>query len=453
MRRFIIYWFAIACTVAFLSCKKDEAPKQPEQTAVEQVAPKAEEQPAAAVAKETVKVEVESAQAHDHPHLHDAEEEDDDEEEVDEEKLKDNPLKLVGMEKMVVEDVTEITEKLLEFEVVNSSQEDVFFKRVRSSCSCLTITESPDPQVVKPGEKIVIKSMLHGSSFTQSGTYPRALFVECRGCREMTIPITVKATCLVEVEPSAKIDLGTFEGYDVNWVRQVTINIRDLDKMPNVELKLPKENPHFNFNLVKEEGKNAFRFEIRPKLPMKRGRIQDIIFIPVIGIGENNGVRLFVRGEVTGLNIDLSSSRVWVKEADLLEKKSAEVTFLVERSLKADQKVDKIGQFMGGMRSRLPSYRHQHAKAVEQGADLIREEEEAVHDQGVKETWEKISKDFKLMVPEWIQVTQEVQDKGVAFKLVVSDEILNQPNRRMILTLMSNDKPFRRVELRVMAKQ
>ena len=134
MRRFIIYWFAIACTVAFLSCKKDEAPKQPEQTAVEQVAPKAEEQPAAAAVKGTVKVEVESAQAHDHPHSHDAEEEDDDDEDVDEEKLKDNPLKLVGMEKMVVEDVTEITEKLLEFEVVNSSQEDVFFKRVRSSC-------------------------------------------------------------------------------------------------------------------------------------------------------------------------------------------------------------------------------------------------------------------------------------------------------------------------------
>ncbi len=126
---------------------------------------------------------------------------------------------------------------------------------------------------------------------------------------------------------------------------------------------------------------------------------------------------------------------------------------MVERSAKADQKVDKIAQFTGGMRSRLPSYRHQHEKAVEQGADLIREEEEAVHDQGVRETWEKISKNFKLVAPEWIQVTPEIQDKGLAFKLVVSDEILNQPNRRVLLTLMSGDKPFRRMELRVMAKQ
>lgn len=460
MRRFIIYWLAIVCTVAFLSCKKDEAPKQPEQTAVEQAAPKTTEQVAPKTeeitvkAQETVKNEAEKAEkGHPHPHPHEAEEEDDDEEDIDEEKLKDNPLKLVGPEKIVVEDVTEITEKPLDFEIVNNSQEDVFYKRVRSSCSCITISESPDPQIVKPGGKIVIKTMLHGSSFTQSGTYQRALFVECRGCREMTIPISIKATCFIEVEPSAKINLGTFEGYDVNWVRQVTINVRDLDKMPNVELKLPKENPHFHFNLVKEEGKNTFRFEIRPKLPMQRGRIQDIIFIPVIGIGEGNGVRLFVRGEVSGLNVDLSSNRIWVKEADLLEKKSAEVTLLVERSSKADQKPDKIGQFMGGMRSRLPSYRDQHQKAVEQGANLIAEEEKAVHELGVKETWEKISQNMKLVVPEWIQATPEIQEKGLAYKLVVSDEILNQPNRRVILTIMSGDKPFRRVELRVMAKQ
>ena len=457
MRLFFTCIMTFVFAAVLLSCKKDETPKQSEQTAEGQSATKTEQTVAkteekADKPKEAVKAEVESTTKK-HPHPHDEEEDEDEEEEVDEEKLKDNPLKLVGGEKVVVDGVTEITKKPLEFELVNSSQEDVFYKRVRSSCSCLTLEESPEPQIVKPGEKIVIKSMLYGSSFTQSGTYQRALFVECRGCRELTIPITVIATCLIEVTPSAKINLGTFEGYDVNWVRQVTIKVRGLDKMPNVELKLPNESPRFHFNLVKDEEKGTYIFEIRPKLPMQRGRIQDLIFIPVVGIGENNGVRLFVMGDVTGLNVDLSSSRIWVKEADLLEKKSAEVMITVERSSKADQKNDKINQFMGGMRSRLPSYREQRQKAVEQGANLIAEEEEAVHGMGVKETWEKVSQNMKLVAPEWIQVTPVVQGKGLAYKLVVSDEILKQPNRTVLLTLMSGEKPFRRVELRVMTKQ
>jgi hypothetical protein len=454
MRRVIIYCFVFLCAVVLLSCKKDDAPKQAETAVVEQVAAKTE-QTEATDAKGAVKVEAASAaHGHDHPHSHDAEEdEDEEEEEIDEDKLKDNPLKLVGAEKIVVEEVNEMTEKPIDFELVNDSQEEVFFKRVRSSCSCLEVVECPDPKAVKPGEKIVIKTMLHGSSFGQSGTYPRALFIECRGCRELSVPITVIAKCIINVEPSAKINLGTFEGVDVNWVRQVTIHIRDMEKIPNLELKLPPENPRFLYNLVKVKGQDAYRFEIRPRLPMPRGQIQEIIFIPTIGIGKDNGVRLIVRGEVTGMKVDLSASRIWVKEEELLEKKQAEVALKVERSDKVAQKPDQVQMFTMGMRTRLPSYQEQQRKDVEQGANLIREEEEAVHKQGVRDTWEKISKELTLEAPEWIQVKPEVQDKGLVYKLVVSDEILNQPNRRVILTLKSGDHPFRKVELRVLAKQ
>ena len=448
MRRFIIYLFAMACVVALLSCGKDERKKETQASPDGAAAPKME-QAKESEDQKTVKVEEEKAVK---GHSHD-EEEEEDEEEVDEDKLKDNPLKLVGAEKIIFEGVSEITEKEQDFELVNTSQEDVFFKRVRSSCNCLEVTECPDPQTVKPGGKIVIKTLLHGSSFALSGTYARALFVECRGCLELSIPITVVATCFIKVEPSSQINLGTFEGVDVNWVRQVVIHIRDMEKIPNLELKLPKENPRFLFNLVKEEGKDAYRFEIRPRLPMPLGRIQELIFIPTIGIGENNGVRLFVRGEVTGMNVDLSASRIWVKEEELQEKKQAEVTFTLKRSDKSEQVVDKVTMFNMGMRSRLPSFQEQRQKDAEQGANLIREEEEAVHEQGVRKTWENISRNLKLVAPEWIQVTPEVQDKGLAYKLIVSDEILNQPNRRVILTLMSGEKPFRKVELRVLAKQ
>ncbi len=376
-----------------------------------------------------------------------------DEEEVDDEKLKDCPLKLNNPESMTIDGVTEITKKLIELELVNVTQEDAYFKSVRSSCGCLEIVDAVEPQVIKPGGKITAKVMLHGSSFTQSGTYSRALFVECRGCRELSIPVKIIATCLVSVEPSPRINLGTFEGADVNWVRQVTIKILDLDNKPDIELKLPKENKRFQFNLVREEGKNAYRFEIRPKLPMPVGRIMEMIFIPVTGIGENNGVKLAITGDVTGMKLNLSTDRLWLQERDLLEKKTAEVSFLVERAADSGKKTDQVAMFTRGIRTRLPSQQEKAKAFVEQGGNLIHEEEEAVHAQGGRKTWEKLAKTLKLVVPEWIQATPEPQDKGVLYKLVVSDEILKQPNRRVLLTLQNGNQPLRKVELRVMTKQ
>lgn len=449
MRRFVIYLLAIVLTVVLLSCGKKTASENAKTFSAEvsgtpsggEVSVKTEE---AVVQNGTAAVK-KAVEAND--------DDDDEEEEVDEDKLADCPLTLVGTGPIVIENVTELTRKTLEFELVNNTQENAYYKRTRSSCSCIEITEEPERRAVKPGEKIKVKAMLYGNAFSHSGSYPRTLYVECRGCAEMPIQITVIATCLVDVEPSAQIELGRFEGADVNWVRQVTIKISDVPEAKDVEVQMPQESKRFHFNLVKKEGKREYRFEIRPKLPLALGRFAEFVFLPVVGLGEGNGVRLLVQGEVTGMQVALSNDRIWVKEQDLLEKKAAEVSIMLERSTKSEQEPDQISRFMGGIRSRLPSYQDRQRKSIENGADLIREEEEAVHQQGNREAWEKLAKDMKLLAPDWIQVKPEAQDRGLLYKLTVSDELLNQPNRRIVLTLQNKERPVKKVELRVMARQ
>lgn len=376
-------------------------------------------------------------------------EKEDEENDDEEEELAPAPFKLVG-EKLHIDvgELTELKSHEFLFEVENKTKDKVFYKRVMSGCSCLTILEAPEPGEIGPGGKIAVKARIDGQELKPvNGKFERAIYIEARGCYPSGVAIRGDFYSLIKVEPSSLLDLGRFEGVNVPWTRKFTITLTKPDESPDFDLNLPAESKNFNFKLTKIKEKNTFILEFSPKLPMTPGRLTEFIYLPANNM--DKGVRLRVIGMVTGIRIGWGPNHFTVFENDFENGNCPElIVKLGRREDKPRQR--NLGFMTLDSRERFMTERRRKKEAKRRAEDAaVYVDEESVRDKEGMQTWGQYAKDITINVPDFITVVKEPHDNALWLKLKVSDGLLKAPSQRAVVELVYGGRVHGKIDIRL----
>ena len=338
--------------------------------------------------------------------------EDADEEEV---QLPESPLKLLEMDYVNAGEMTDFLVRELTFSVENKGKEAVLFKRVMSSCRCLTIEEAPLPGRVEPGAKLVFKVKLNGAEIGHAfKDFERRVYLECANYSRLTVPVRGTFKEVLDIKPSSVLDLGVFEGYNVPWSRTVTISMTDVKLAENFELQPPAESRNFTLKLTKK-GNNAYDLEVRPKLPMRPGELSEEVFLAMPKIDKTKGVKLKIKGYVQGISLLMPDERLVVHRS--LDK--VETQEVIVKIGKEDSYMNQREQHFRSSRLMTRRMRQREQEAMANMSNIAKEEE-AHRDEYGKKVWEDFDKDFAIQCPEGITARREVSSEGIKIVLMLN---------------------------------
>ncbi len=190
--------------------------------------------------------------------------------------------------------------------VKNSGTADLKVERVMSNCTCTTIKRSPEKgEVWKPGEERELELLTRAVELVP-GKFDRYVQIEVEGFDPFKIHLIGEVLSTIIPLNGLTIDLGVFEGVDVDFERRFKFEIKNLGSGESFGMYSPYENEIFHTRTEKVSD-NIFEVVVKPKLPFKKGIFVERLVVPLYGSEPAyTPLWIFVSGVVTGRRYLLS---------------------------------------------------------------------------------------------------------------------------------------------------
>ena len=286
------------------------------------------------------------------------------------------------------------------FRLKNIQVTPLKLQQVRVTCPCLQILEAPLDLQLTPGEECLIRGRLDAGKLS-AGKFSRLILLEFEGFEPQPVFVSGESVSMLEIEPGSVLDLGTFAGVEVSWTRKVRIRSRFTAEKP-LELLEPVADRYFEYELHCQDA-SEYELTVRPKLPLPQGILRHTMQIPTRGIDRYGPVELRISGTVTGWALAV---RGRILPVDLKQKQadggySGEVKIIAEEG--------------GAVRGRRRVVDAQKEKSSSRFRS-VSEDEKAASLLTKLETWQKISSEIEVALPEKVILEKIPQSDGIVMQ-------------------------------------
>ena len=303
----------------------------------------------------------------------------------------------------------------------------ILFRVARSTCPCIAVLEAPMNLNLFPGDTFSLRLQLDASALVP-GPFTRHVIVDFSNCESLRFAVHGECVQPVQVSPGTEMDLGSFEGVDVMWIRRFELTTTALagDAVSFVE---PVASERFEFKL-KALPHGRHELEIRPRLPLPLGEFHERVNVAVKGLDNYSDLQLLLHGYVRG--------RALVVKNPLLEFTRAElVAGVVQKRELAIIRVAAEGAQGRGRRRLAPARRQSNEHQV------MVDEQQA----GAKAIFMKLAEELRVQPATGITVEKQAEEAQLLLRLSFSPEFLQQKPLPPTLQLRRGDELLADIEL------
>lgn len=324
------------------------------------------------------------------------------------------PLTIVDDKPLHLGRLQDHAERISVVKVKNSGTADLKVERVMSNCTCTTIKRSPEKgEVWKPGEERELELLTRAVELVP-GKFDRYVQIEVEGFDPFKIHLTGEVMSTIIPLNGLTIDLGVFEGVDVDFERRFKFEIKNIAPGESFGMYSPYENEIFHTRTEKISD-TMFEIAVKPKLPFEKGIFVERLVVPLYGSEPAyTPLWLFVSGVVTGRRY-LLSQKVFE-----LTSSSEPVSF--QTRLIQGPALDSINRM---------------AKTKYKTIDPIVRQRVAVEEQNEspKRAYEAIDKYMTLDSPEGVTYEKKITGNGIVFDIKLAPQAMTNKSTLKIPVL------------------
>ena len=315
------------------------------------------------------------------------------------------------------------------FVLKNTSENPAEILGMASGCPCLILLTSIKNRVVAPGEEVKVDFTVDAKHLNPA-PFERDIYFYVKGFRRVKIGIMGDIRVMMEYKPKQVIDLGEFTG-EYPFVRKIDIYSQFEEDSINIE-QVP-ESRNFKIKVEKVAPKH-FSVTMTAKVPLKKGRMREIINLPVTGIKGYGPLEVGLMGIVMENRFSLSKKEIIIQSADVPKEEEYVASF-------------DIIPFMPDNKGLVFRQRTDAKKVFFQPAS---EEEEAQRPWNDVKTWEKFINDFEISgMLEEIKYEKVAHASGIKIKLIFPAGYLSAGKYLLPATVTYKGKIIGRVKLKV----
>lgn len=307
------------------------------------------------------------------------------------------PAELLDWESCKVGNLMDEEIRHLSFTLKNITQAPIKIKAIRPACPCLKFNDTIADIELKPQEKYTANFDILGTKL-KPGEFLKSVIVEIENAKIATMSISGTVVEMVEFEPSAAIDLGTFVG-DVPWKR--CIDLKTHFESEDVKVLPPeKDSKYFNFTIIKQN-KNLFTVEITPKMPFPKSTktFREVIHLPVQGVPNYGPIEIGVKGQATGWLFSITKDTLYLPKTSIKNEEAIEVeTMLILKNDKPAQEIHKTNK---------------PEPIIKLVSMSVAEEEDLVHPTSDPATWVKLLDLVEVQAPLDVLVSKIPSEGGM----------------------------------------
>lgn len=326
-------------------------------------------------------------------------------------------LQVLAAESLQMGQILDREQRDFSFRVQNIQAIPLQLQQVRVSCPCLQILEAPRNLQLPPGGECFIRGRLDAGKLPV-GQFSRFILMEFAGHGVQRVLVCGESVQMLEIEPGANLDLGTFAGVEVCWTRKVRIRSRFPVEKP-FELTVPTADRYFEYELRRQDA-SEYELALSPKLPLPQGILRHSVQIPVRGVDHYGPIELRISGKVTGWPLTVKNRILVVdlKQTQADGRYSGEVKITVQDN-------------RAGRR-----WRTVHDPQKEKSSNGFRpvaEDEKMAALLTRLETWQKISDEIEVVLPEKVSLEKIPQSDGVVMQFKFQPDFFTDDSSTSLL--------------------
>ncbi|MBR4901050.1 MAG: DUF1573 domain-containing protein [Victivallales bacterium] len=315
------------------------------------------------------------------------------------------------------------------FTLKNTSDKPAEILGMASGCPCITLLTTIRKQVVAPGGEVKVDFTVDAKHLNAM-PFERDIYLYAKGFGRVKIGIVGDIRVMMEYKPKQVIDLGEFTG-EYPFVRK--IDIHSLFDEDIVNIGQVSESKNFKVQVEKVAPKH-FRVTMTAKVPLKRGRMREIISLPVTGVKGYGPLEVGLMGIVADNKFSVSKKDIIIQSADVPKEEEYVASFDIVPFIAQDN----------GLFSR------QKTDAKKVFFQPAKEDEDAQRPWNDIKTWEKFLKDFEVtgLLSE-IKYELVAHADGIKVKLIFPAGYLNAGRYLLPAVVTYKGKMIGRVKLKV----